>query len=223
MAAIEPELHALKENLQDMLAMVKAQMENCIRAIHKKDTSVADQVIDDEKKINIQELAIDRDCENILALFTPVATDLRLVIASLRIANDLERIADSAKSLAKVLSENPGKKQYKWMEELKIPDMLEVLVSMLRDMGNALRDEDTKPALKAVKKDDILNDCYRKAMKTTADLIIKNPDDSKSILSLFLMIRNLERSGDLTKNIAEEIVFQIEARVLKHKKISKNR
>ncbi|HEX8040758.1 MAG TPA: phosphate signaling complex protein PhoU [Chryseosolibacter sp.] len=221
MAAIEPELQVLKENLQDMLAMVKSQMENCIRAIAKRDTSIARQVLDEEKKINIQELAIDRDCENILALFTPVATDLRLVIASLRIANDLERIADSAKSLAKVLSEDPGKRHYKWMDDLKIPDMLEVLVSMLRDMGSALRDEDTKPALKAVKKDDTLNDYYKKAMKTTADLIIKNPDDSKSILSLFLMIRNLERSGDLTKNIAEEIVFQIEARVLKHQKLKK--
>lgn len=221
MAAIEPELQVLKENLQDMLAMVKNQMENCIRAIAKRDTSIARQVLDEEKKINIQELAIDRDCENILALFTPVATDLRLVIASLRIANDLERIADSAKSLAKVLSEDPGKRHYKWMDDLKIPDMLEVLVSMLRDMGSALRDEDTKPALKAVKKDDTLNDYYKKAMKTTADLIIKNPDDSKSILSLFLMIRNLERSGDLTKNIAEEIVFQIEARVLKHQKLRK--
>ena len=221
MAAIEPELQVLKENLQDMLAMVKNQMENCIRAIAKRDTSIARQVLDEEKKINIQELAIDRDCENILALFTPVATDLRLVIASLRIANDLERIADSAKSLAKVLSEDPGKRHYKWMDDLKIPDMLEVLVSMLRDMGSALRDEDTKPALKAVKKDDTLNDHYKKAMKTTADLIIKNPDDSKSILSLFLMIRNLERSGDLTKNIAEEIVFQIEARVLKHQKLRK--
>lgn len=221
MAAIEPELQVLRENLQDMLSMVKSQMENCIRAIRKKDSSIARQVLDDEKKINIQELAIDRDCENILALFTPVATDLRMVIASLRIANDLERIADSAKSLAKVLEEGPGKKQYKWMDDLRIPDMLDVLVSMLGDMGNAMRNEDTKPALKAVKKDDILNDYYRKAMKTTADLIIKNPDDGKSILSLFLMIRNLERSGDLTKNIAEEIVFQIEARVLKHQKNKK--
>ncbi|MGC1243421.1 MAG: phosphate signaling complex protein PhoU [Chryseosolibacter sp.] len=217
MPAVEPELQALRENLHDMLSMVKGQMEKCIDAIKEEDIEVAEKVIDDEKKINIQELAIDRDCENILALFTPVATDLRLVLAALKIANDLERIGDSAKSLAKVLRADPGKKYYKWMEALNFIPMLEVLVSMLTDMGTALRKEETKPALKASKKDVQLNDYFKKSVKTTADLINKNPDDAKEILTLFLMVRNLERSGDLTKNIAEEIVFQIEARVLKHK------
>ncbi|MEX1241775.1 MAG: PhoU domain-containing protein, partial [Cyclobacteriaceae bacterium] len=80
-----------------------------------------------------------------------------------------------------------------------------------------LRKEDTKPALKAVKKDGDLNDYFKKAVKITGELINKNPDDAKSILTLLLLARNLERSGDLTKNIAEEIVFQIEARVVKHK------
>ncbi|HET9487039.1 MAG TPA: phosphate signaling complex protein PhoU [Chryseosolibacter sp.] len=217
MPAIEPELQALRENLNDMLSMVKNQLEKCIEAIEKQDSDIAQKVLDDERKINIQELSIDRDCENILALFTPVATDLRSVLAALKITNDLERIGDSAKSLAKVLLDGAGKKNYRWMEALKIVPMLEELVSMLKDMGNAMRKEDTKPALKAVKKDEVVNDYYKKAVKTTADLILKNPDDGKSILILFLMVRNLERSGDLTKNIAEEIVFQIEARVLKHK------
>lgn len=217
MPAIEPELQALRENLNDMLSMVKSQLEKCMEAIKKQDVNIAQKVLDDEKKINIQELAIDRDCENILALFTPVATDLRLVLAALKIANDLERIGDSAKSLAKVLSEEHSKKEYKWMEALNFLPMLDVLVTMLKEMGNALGKEDTKPALKAAKKDDDLNDYFKKAIKITAELIKKYPDDSKTLLTLFLMARNFERSGDLTKNIAEEIVFQIEARVLKHK------
>ena len=83
--------------------------------------------------------------------------------------------------------------------------------------GAALRKEDTKPALKAVKKDGALNEFFKKAVKKTGNLIVENPDHAKEILTLLFMVRNLERSGDLTKNIAEEIVFQIEARVLKHK------
>jgi phosphate transport system regulatory protein PhoU len=217
MPAIEPELQALRENLQDMLSMVKSQMEKCIQSIEEKDTSLAKEVIEDEKKINVQELAIDRDCENILALFTPVATDLRRVLATLKISNDLERIGDAAKSLARVLGGNLGKKEYTWLAELKFVPMLEVLVYMLKEMGNALRKQDTKSALKAVKKDEVLNDHFKKALKITAELMASNPDDSKIILTLFLMTRNLERAGDLTKNIAEEIVFQMEARVLKHK------
>lgn len=221
MPAIEPELQALKDNLHDMLSMVKNQMEKCVRAIEDRDIALAKEVIDDEKKINIQELAIDRDCENILALYTPVATDLRLVLATLKIANDLERIGDSAKSLAKVLGSDLSKNEYKWIDALSVVPMLEVLVSMLKEMGNALRKEDPKSALKAVKKDDVLNDYYKKGLKTTTELMKKFPDDGKTILTLFLLIRNLERAGDLTKNIAEEIVFQIEARVVKHKNISK--
>ena len=200
-----------------MLSMVKGQIERCIEAIEKQDVDLAAKVIADEKKINIQELAIDRDCENILALHTPVATDLRLVLATLKITNDLERIGDSAKSLAKVVKGDPSKKEYKWMDAMCFVPMLDVLAGMLKDMGTALRKEDTKPALKAVKKDDDLNRYFKKSIKTTAALIHENPDDAKSILTLLLMARNLERSGDLTKNIAEEIVFQIEARVLKHK------
>lgn len=217
MPAIEPELQALRENLLDMLTMVRGQMEKCIDAIVERDPAIAEKIKAEEKKINIQELAIDRDCENILALHTPVATDLRLVLATLKIANDLERIGDSAKSLAKVLSAEPGKKEYKWIESLEIVPMLEVLVDMLKEMGNAIRKSDTKSALKAAKDDQALNDHFKKAIKTTAELIRKSPEDATSILMLMLMVRNLERSGDLTKNIAEEIVFQLEARVVKHK------
>ncbi|HEU5145533.1 MAG TPA: phosphate signaling complex protein PhoU [Chryseosolibacter sp.] len=221
MPAIDSELQALRENLLDMLSMVRAQLEKCIQAIEENDTTIAAQVKDDEKKVNIQELAIDRDCENILALHTPVATDLRLVIATLKIANDLERIGDSAKSLAKVISEDLTKKEYKWIESLGIVQMLTVLVDMLKEMGNAIKKSDTKPALKAAAKDEELNSYFKKALKTTGDLILKNPDDAKTILTLLLMVRNLERSGDLTKNIAEDIVFQIEAKVVKHKKARK--
>ena len=217
MPAIEPELQALKENLLDMLSMVKSQLETCIEAIEEENTSLAQKIKEDEKKINIQELAIDRDCENILALHTPVATDLRLVLATLKIANDLERIGDSAKSLARVISKDLNKKEFKWIESLQIVEMLKVLVDMLKEIGSALKKNDTKPALKAVEKDAELNEYFKEALTTTADLIKKSPDDAKTILALLLMVRNLERSGDLTKNIAEEIVFQIEARVLKHK------
>src|SRR5690606_17541850 len=216
MAAIEPELQALKENQLDMLRMVKSQLSNCRKAILEKDSELAEQVIDDERRINAQELAMDRDCENLLALHTPVATDLRLVLATLKITNDLERIADSAKSLAKVLK-GAGKQEIKWMKELQIPEILEVLIDMLKEMGSALKKNDTRPALKAVKKDEEINDYFKKSIKITLALLKKYPDDGKTILMLLLMVRNLERSGDLTKNISEEIVFHTEAKVLKHK------
>ena len=221
MPAIEPELQALKDNMLDMLALVRNQMIKCQEAIRKNNIKLAEEVIEDERRVNIQELAIDRDCENILALFTPVATDLRLVLATLKITNDLERIGDIAKSLAKLLTHNHHEIQKHWLKEFHLEDMLQVVVDMLQDMGEALRTENTKLATKTTKKDEMLNEYNKKAFKTTGDLIKAHPEDSKNLLTLFLIARNLERAGDLTKNIAEELVFHIEAKVVKHKKDQK--
>jgi phosphate transport system protein len=221
MPAIEPELQALKDNLLDMLSLVRNQMIKCKEAIRDNDTSIAEEVIEDERKVNIQELAIDRDCENILALFTPVATDLRLVLATLKITNDLERIGDNAKSLAKFLVNNNDEIERQWLKSYHLEDMLEIVIEMLKDMGEALRTEDTKLAKKTTKKDEQLNEFNKKAFKTAAELIKLYPDHSKNLLTLFLIARNLERAGDLTKNIAEELVFHIEAKVVKHKKDQK--
>jgi phosphate transport system protein len=218
MPAIEPELQALKDNLLDMLSLVRTQMVKCKKAIQKHDLSLADEVLADEKKVNNQELAIDRDCENILALFTPVATDLRLVLATLKITNDLERIGDNAKSIARFLREDANEPSKKWMKEFHLEAMLEVLIEMLEDMGEALRTSDTRLAKKTTKKDAELNEFNKKAFKTTAELIKAHPDEAKILLHLFSLAKNLERAGDLTKNIAEELVFHIEARVVKHKK-----
>lgn len=218
MPAIEPELQALKDNLLDMLALVKNQMAKCKEAIEKKDVNLAEEVMDDERRVNIQELSIDRDCENILALYTPVATDLRLVLATLKITNDLERIGDNAKSLAKFLLSNLEKERYQWLNEFQIVQMLDVIIVMLKEMGEALRKEDSRLALKSTKKDEELNSLNKKAYKVTADLVKQHPEESKALLTLFGLVRDLERAGDLTKNIAEEIVFHLDARVVKHKK-----
>jgi phosphate transport system protein len=218
MAAIDAELQALKDNLLDMLGLVREQLLKCRKAIRKTSPEIAEEVIANEKKVNMQELAIDRDCENILALYTPVATDLRFVLASLKITNDLERIGDNASRLAKFISENISDIPNKWIAKYNLEEMLDVLTSMLKDMDEALRKEDTKLARKTTKNDEHLNKYFKEAFKTTSSLIAENPDKGKTLLTLFTVTRDLERAGDLTKNIAEELVFHIEARVLKHRK-----
>lgn len=218
MSALELELQALKENLCDMCALVRSQVAKCKEVIENKDTDLAEEIISGEKKVNVQEIAIDRDCENILALHNPVATDLRFVLATLKITNDLERIGDNAKSLARWLKSNINKVPDKLLRQYQLPDMLDIVVEMLNDMGEALRISDTKLARKAAKKDEALNDHKKRAFKVTVELVREYPEEAKALLNLFAISRNMERAGDLTKNIAEEIVFHIEAKVLKHKK-----
>jgi phosphate transport system protein len=218
MSIIEPELSALKDNLLDMFSLVIKQIEKCTEAIHKIDVKIAEEVIENEQKVNSQELAIDRDCENVLALHTPVAVDLRFVLSALRIGNDLERIGDNTNSLAKFIKQNSKDINKKLLEEFRLEKMLEILSSMLQDMRHALKHGDTNLAKETLKKDLLLNDINKKALKTAEGILKAQNAEAKVVLRLFSIVRNMERSGDLTKNIGEEIVFHVEAEVLKHKK-----
>jgi phosphate transport system protein len=219
-AQVELEIHALKENLLDMIGLVEGQLTHCKEVIRKKDIELAEKIIETEKRIDAQELAIDKDCENIIALHNPMATDLRFVLATIKISNDLERIADNVTSFAKFLKKNVKTVNEKLLHEFHIEKMLDVCIVMLKDMHDALRSENTKLVRKVFSKDKALNEINKRSLKTASALLKEFPDDQKIILRLFSIVRNLERVGDLTKNIGEEIVFHIEARVLKHQKKS---
>lgn len=217
-AQVELEIHALKENLLDMIGLVEGQLTHCKEVMRKKDIELAEKIIETEKRIDAQELAIDKDCENIIALHNPMATDLRFVLATIKISNDLERIADNVTSFAKFLKKNVKTVNTKLLDEFHIEKMLDVCIVMLKDMHEALRKENTKLVRKVFSKDKALNEINKRSVKTASVLLKDFPDDHPIILRLFSIVRNLERVGDLTKNIGEEIVFHIEARVLKHQK-----
>ncbi len=215
---VESEIHALKENLLDMIGLVEGQLTNCKDVLRKKDVELAEKIIETEKKIDAQELAIDKDCENIIALHNPMATDLRFVLATIKISNDLERISDNVASFAKFLKKNVKNLNEDLLHKFHIEKMLDVCIIMLKDMHEALKKENTKLVRKVFPKDKALNEINKRSVKTATGLLKDYPDDHAIILRLFSIVRNLERVGDLTKNIGEEIVFHIEARVLKHQK-----
>jgi phosphate transport system protein len=218
MSIIEPELTALKDNLLDMLNLVINQIEKCKEAIHKVDVKLAEEIMENEKKINSQELAIDRDCENVLALHTPVAVDLRFVLSALRISNDLERIGDNTNSVARFVKQNNKEITKKLVEEFRLEKMLEVLSSMLLGMKQAFKGEDSALAKETLKKNELFDEFNKKALKTAEAILKEQSANPKIILRLFSIVRALERSGALAKNIGEEIVFHVEAEVLKHNK-----
>ena len=223
MSNLDPELEALKQNLVDMLILVNSQLSKCKEATMNADADLANQVLSTEKRVNALDLAIDKDCENILALYTPVATDLRFVLASLKISNDLERIGDNAEGIANLLIRVMEKAGEDMISKFKLNEMFDVAISMLNDMEEAVENEDTKLARQIFAKDAFLNENNRNADKVANALIKEYPDRVKVILKLFSIVRKLERVGDLTKNIGEEVIFHIEAKVLKHKKDQKKK
>lgn len=218
MPNLDTEIGLLNDDLLELMYLVKTQLEKGREAFMNFDEELAHEITANEKRVDALELKIDRDCENILALFNPVAVDLRFVIASFKINSDLERLGDHANSIAKYILDFGGPIDEEAIKELRIDEMYDTAILMLSNIFNSFIAEDTKLARKVFAKDEILNKINREASEATAKLIKRDDDNIKEYLYLFSIIRKLERVGDLTKNAAEEIIFYIEAKVLKHKK-----
>jgi phosphate transport system protein len=216
MSHLDSELKYLKEELIDMHRLVRLQVSKCKDALIGFDTDLAREVISAEKRVNALELKIDRDCENILALFNPVAVDLRFVLAALKINSNLERIGDNAESIARYVMDVSDAFPAEFISSYEIPEMSDVALSMLDDAIEALENENTAAARKIFLKDDALDAINKKATDTTIALMENKNKNPLHFLNLLSIVRKIERIGDQTKNISEEIIFYIEAKVLRH-------
>ena len=218
MTNLETDLRFLKSNLIEMMEFVKIQLEKAQEAMMNMDLELAEEIVQQERRLNAMELSIDRDCENIIALSQPVATDLRLVVSVLKINSDLERIGDYAENIATYLIDLEKPFNKKHMNELKINEMFEIGINMLGSAIDSFDEEDPKIARKLFKKDKELNKINANSSKIIAELIKKDTGIIRPLLFLFSIIRKLERVGDHNKNIAENIIFYTDAKVLKHRK-----
>ena len=233
----EKELQALKEEINQMWKLVLSQLEKAKQAFLTNDIDLAREIASREKRVNAFELKIDSDCENYIALYNPVAIDLRLVLSLIKISSTLERIGDFAEGIARhVIDNDCNNISPQVIEELQLEKMFETLILMLSDSFVALESENTKVSGKILAKDDEIDTIYHNSLDILTKYIVeneerkvKNEDKSLAILNsqlstqkvrsslkLVLLIRKLERIGDHCSNIVEEIVFYVDAKVLKH-------
>jgi phosphate transport system protein len=220
---LDTEIKLLKDNVLELMFLVKNQLEKGQKALDNFDEELAHEIMANEKRVDSLELTIDRDCEQLLALHNPVAVDLRFVMAAFKINSDLERVGDHANSIAKYIVDFGGPIDKEVLETMRLEEMYDTSIKMMSNVFNAFITEDTELARKVFRLDETLNDINREVSDVTTSLIQNNIEQTQNYLYLFSIIRKLERVGDLTKNIAEEIIFYIEAKVLKHKKMkSKN-
>lgn len=219
---LDTEIKLLKDNILELMFLVKNQLEKGQKALDNFDEELAHEIMANEKRVDSLELTIDRDCENILALHNPVAVDLRFVMASFKINSDLERIGDHANSIAKYIVDFGRPIDEGTLKKMRMEEMYVTSIKMMSNVFNAFITEDTELARKVFKLDKTLNKINREVSAATAELIRSDIDQTQNYLYLFSIIRKLERVGDLTKNIAEELIFYIEAKVLKHKKRNSN-
>ncbi len=201
----------------EMFSLVKSQLEKSKDALILLDKDLAREVLVNEKRVNGFELKLDRDCENIIALFNPVAIDLRFVLACMKINSNLERIGDIAEGICQFVLNIKLEPEKSLLETTRMVEMYDTGIIILQDVMEAFDKEDTRLARSVFKKDEILDEINLNANQAVADFIRSNTDRINQSLYLLSTIRKLERVGDQCKNIAEEIIFYIEAKVLKHK------
>jgi phosphate transport system protein len=213
----EKELQGLKEEVSDMWKLVLSQLEKAKQSFLNSDVEIAREIVSREKRVDAFELKIDSDCENYIALYSPVAVDLRLVLSLIKISIMLERIGDFAESVARhVIEEDCNRLDSALIEELRIEKIFDTLISMLTDSFVALESESTRIAGKIMAKDDEIDAIYHQAIDVLTNFLQQNPAQIRCGLKTMLVIRKLERIGDHCGNIVEEIVFYIDAKVLKH-------
>ncbi|GHT01104.1 phosphate transport system regulatory protein PhoU [Bacteroidia bacterium] len=213
----EKELHALKEEVSQMWKLVLSQLEKAKQSFLTGDVEMAREIASREKRVDAFELKIDSDCENYIALYSPVAIDLRLVLSLIKISITLERIGDFAEGIARnVIDEECSPLDPQLVEDLQMEKMFDILIGMLSDSFVALESENTKISGKILSKDDEIDELYHNSLDVLTNYMQKNPTFIRCGLKTFLLIRKLERIGDHCSNIVEEIVFYVDAKVLKH-------
>jgi len=216
MTRLQEDLKDLRDHLSEMALLVKNQLRKSICSLLDEDDDLANEVIVNEKRVNAMELNIDRQCEQIFALLNPVAHDMRFVFSTLKINADLERIADYAEDIARIVL--IGKKSFDkdLIKTIRLIEMSEVSQIMMEDVTRAYREDNTKVARSVFSKDLELDEINKNASTIAEDYIKNNLDRIQQALLIISIIRKLERVGDHITNIAEEIIFYKEAKVLRH-------
>ncbi len=212
------EIKKLKLSLIEMLDLISGQIEKSNKSLLKFDKDLAKEVVFNEKRVNAIELKIDKDCESIFALFNPVANDLRFVLSTLKCNANLERMGDNAEGIAQFVVELEKPFDDLLLKELQIQEMSAICKSMIDNIILAYDTDDTANARLLFEKDEELNVLNNEASKVIAKHILLSPENIDNLLRLLILVRKIERTGDLIKSMAEEIIFYVEAKVIRHGK-----
>lgn len=214
---VDDELKSIRAEVLDMWALVYEQMKNVCDAIPTADSEKAWEVLVREKRVNASELKLDCDIEDFLVLYNPVAVDMRFIVAMLKINTDLERIGDFAENIARfIIRQNSEPIDADLIKNARLAEMCQAVLDMLLTARLALEKEDLSMANSIFEKDNKVDEINAAATQVLAEYIAQHPEKAAFCLDFKGVFLRLERAGDHITNLAEEIVFYIDAVVLKH-------
>ena len=208
------EIEKLKKNMLSLVAMVEENVRLAVRSIENRDIASARKVIELDNIIDRREVDIEEECLKLLALYQPVAIDLRFITAVLKLNNDLERIGDLAVNIAERAEYLAGTD--KTSIQFDYREMTRKTESMLRRSFDSLVDMNTDLAREVIASDDEVDEIEEQIARQTVQAIREYPDQVDRLLHHMFVARHLERIADHATNIAEDVIYMVEGRIVRH-------
>ena len=210
----DEELQALKNRLLSMGALVEERVHDAIHALIERRLDAAERIIASDQDVNDMQIDIDERCLRLLALQQPMASDLRLITAAMKINADLERIGDQAVNIAeqavRILAHPPLKPL------IDLPRMAEISERMTRESLDAFVRKDATLARAILARDDEVDALKDQVFRVLLTYMMADPGTIERALGLILISRHLERIADHATNIAEDVIFVVEAKDVRH-------
>jgi phosphate transport system protein len=211
---IHRQIDALKQKILYVGTLVEEAIANAISALINRDAVMAQKVIANDAVIDRMEVEVEEECLKILALYQPVANDLRFVVATLKINNDLERMGDLAKNIAKRTSYLAG------AESMEVPvdfrGMAMQAQNMVKQSLDALVNADAALARQVRDEDDEVDESRQRIRQQVLAAIRRNPERTEYLLKFNSVSKHLERLADMATNVAEDVIYMVEGEIVRH-------
>lgn len=210
----DQDLDRIRQTLLRMGGLVERMISEAMAALIERDSARAQAVILEDREVNDLEKSLDEQCQQFIARKQPMAIDMRFLVASMKIANDLERMGDSAVNVAQaveVLNHHPQLKPY-----VDLPRLAEITQGMVRDALDAFVRMDSHAALEVCRRDDQADALYKGLFDELVAWMTEDHDTVPRALHLLLIARNYERIADHATNISEDVIYYVEGRDIRH-------
>ncbi|MFA5405096.1 MAG: phosphate signaling complex protein PhoU [Ignavibacteria bacterium] len=212
---LEEELDLLKTKVIKMGSLVEEQLEFAVKSLFEQNLELSKLVIERDKKVDKFDVKIDKLCQKIFALTQPVAVDLRLIMSALKINNDLERMGDIAVNIAE--RAEPLKNDIDLLKRVQLDIMAEKVLTVVKKTIDSFVNNDHELALSVIKSDDIIDDMERNIFYKIIEEMTKDNSLITAGAHSISLLGQLERLADHATNIAEEVIFLVDAKIIKHK------
>jgi phosphate transport system protein len=208
------ELAGLKSRLLEMSTLAEELLRLAVEALLQRDATKAEAVVLGDRELDALEMEVDDACIHLLALQQPMARDLRFITMAMKIANDLERVGDHAVNIAQAVKHLVEAPPFARLPEIE--EMARLATEMLSDSLDAFVRSDSDGAREICRRDDKVDALHDSLFRILLTHMMEAPRNIGPAMSLFLVSRNLERIADLATNVAEDVVFLVEGRSIKH-------